>query len=175
MKAAFATAVCGLLAATASAETSGVSPAGFVVTHRLEVKAPPARVFEAIGRIDRWWTDEHTYSGQAANLRLDLAAGGCFCERWPEGSIVHAQVIYVANGKLVRMQGGLGPLQPLAVNGVYTLAVAQVEGRTVLTSTYRVAGTADAALDQWAPKVDEVLGEQARRLVAYVESGRPTP
>jgi uncharacterized protein YndB with AHSA1/START domain len=174
MRAALA-ALGALLAAAASAEPSGVSPSGFVVTHRLEVKAPPARVFEAIGRIERWWTDEHTYSGQAANMRLDLVAGGCFCERWTGGSIMHAQVLYVADGKVVRMQGGLGPLQALAVNGVYTLAVSQVDGRTVLTSTYRVAGTPDAALDQWASKVDDVLGEQARRLVSFVESGRPAP
>jgi len=159
------------LAAGAHAELSGVSPSGFVVTHRKDVAAPPERAFEAIGDVARWWNPDHTYSGNAANLKLDMSAGGCFCERWDGHSIVHAQVIYVSRGKAVRLQGGLGPLQPLAVVGVLTVAVAAVDGRTVMTWTYRVFGPSDAGLQEWAPRVDAVIGEQASRLAAHVNAG----
>jgi uncharacterized protein YndB with AHSA1/START domain len=162
-----------LAGAAAHAELSGVSPTGFVVTHRQDVQAAPERVFEAIGEIGRWWSGEHTYSGNAAHLRLDMQAGGCFCERWDGGSIVHAQVIYVARNKTVRLQGGLGPLQPLPVNGVLTMDVAMVEGRTVLTLAYRVAGPPDAGLQEWAGPVDRVLAEQVGRLVAHAQRTKP--
>jgi hypothetical protein len=161
---------CGIV----GAETSAVSPSGFVVTHRRTVDATPKQVFAAIGRIDRWWDGEHTYSGDAANLSLDLGAGGCFCERWSAGSIEHARVIYVGDDKIVRLQGGLGPLQELAATGVLDLAVKAVDGKTLLALTYRVSGAPDAALDKWAAAVDRVLGEQAARLHSFVETGRPT-
>ncbi len=79
-------------AGTVLAETSAVSPSGFLVTHRHEVHATPQQVYEAIGRIGRWWSDVHTYSGHAANMSLNLTAGGCFCEGWDENSVQHAQV-----------------------------------------------------------------------------------
>jgi hypothetical protein len=43
----------------------------------------------------------------------------------------------------------------------------------VLTVTYRVSGPTDAGLEKWAGGVDRVIGEQAARLVAFVESGKP--
>jgi uncharacterized protein YndB with AHSA1/START domain len=162
-----------LAAPAARAELSGVSPTGFVVTHRKDVAAPPDRVFDAIGDIARWWNPQHTYSGNAANLKLDMAAGGCFCERWDGNSIVHADVIYVSRGKAVRLQGGLGPLQPLAVVGVLTIAVDTVDGRTVMSWTYRVSGPADAELQKWATPVDQVIGEQATRLAALAGGAKP--
>jgi len=127
-------------------------------------------VYAALGRIDRWWNPEHTYSGQAANLSLDLRAGGCFCERWGGGSeIEHARVLFVGKDTVLRLEGGLGPLQDLAVQGVLTIGLKPVEGGAELTWTYRVAGAPDAALDQWAQPVDGVLAEQLRRLVARAE------
>jgi hypothetical protein len=165
----------GLLAcAIAAADTSAVSPTGFLVTHRRAVDATPKQLFAAIGRVDRWWDAEHTYSGDAANMSIDLGAGGCFCERWSGGSIEHARVIYVADDKVVRLQGGLGPLQPLGANGVLDFAIKVVDGRTQLALTYRVSGAPDAALDKWAAAVDRVLGEQATRLQTFAETGRPT-
>jgi hypothetical protein len=164
---------CLAASGAALAESSAVSPSGFLVTHRHEVRANPQQVYEAIGRIGQWWNDVHTYSGHAANMSLDLAAGGCFCEKWDGNSVQHAQVISARHGALVRMQGGLGPLQPLPVNAVLTFAIATVGDKTQLTVTYNVAGNADAGLDKLAGPVDTVIGEATNRLVAYVESGKP--
>ncbi len=73
----------------------------------------------------------------------------------------------------MRLQGALGPLQPLAVNAILTFAISSSGDKTVLTVTYNVAGNADAALDKLAGPVDGVIGEAADRLVAYVESAKP--
>jgi len=157
----------------AHAETSGVSANGFLVTHRLEVKATPQQVFDAVGRIGRWWNAEHSYSGKGANLTLELKAGGCFCERWAEGSVLHAQVVFVdREHHVVRLLGALGPLQERAVQGVLTFASAAADGKTTLTVTYRVVGPGDVGLEKSAAPVDGVIGEAAQRLVSFVESGK---
>lgn len=152
------------------AATSAVSPSSFLITHTAELSAPPAAAYAALGEIGKWWNGAHTYSGNAANLSLDLRAGGCFCEQWGDGSSVeHARVIYAARDKALRLEGGLGPLQELAVAGVMTFALTVVEGKTTLTFTYRVRG-AEAGLDKAAPVVDKVLGEQVTRFAAYVNA-----
>jgi uncharacterized protein YndB with AHSA1/START domain len=157
----------------ALSQPSAVSPAGFLVTQSREVHASPQQVFDATGRIGQWWNDAHTYSGHASNLSLSLVSGGCFCEKWDGNSVQHAQVIQVRPGSLVRMQGGIGPLQPLPVNAVLTFAIATVADKTQLTVTYAVAGNNDAALDKLAGPVDSVIGDATDRLVAYVESKKP--
>ena len=162
-----------LVAGAAFADTSAVSPTGFLVTHRHEVRATPQQVYEAIGRIGRWWNEVHSYSGHASNMRLELVGGGCFCENWDGNSVQHAQVLQARPGSLVRLQGGLGPLQPLPLNAILTFAIVRVGDKTQLTVTYLVAGNTDAGLDKLAGPVDSVIGEATERLVAYAESGKP--
>ncbi len=155
------------------AEVIDVAPTGFTAAFRLDVKAPPARVFEAFGHIERWWNPEHSYSGVASNLSMPLEAGACFCERWDGGSVQHGVVVMVLKDKLVRVDAALGPLQGLAVNGMLTLGVKVVENHSVLEASYRVIGAPQSALDKHAAGVDRVIGEQMRRLVNLVENGRP--
>ena len=156
------------IALPSSAATSGVSPAGYLVTHRVELAAAPAEAWAALGDIGKWWNGDHTYSGNPANLAMELRAGGCFCERWGDGnSIEHARVIYAARDKALRLEGGLGPLQDMAVSGIMNFTLAVVEGKTVLTFTYRVRG-AEANLDKTAAIVDKVLGEQVARYAEYL-------
>ena len=102
-------------AGPAGAETSQVSASGFLVTVRHEVKAPPPRLYAAMGEIDRWWNGSHSYSGQAANLSLARQAGGCFCERWGTNAVEHARVVFALEDRMLRLEGALGPLQALAV------------------------------------------------------------
>jgi len=171
----FSAAVAVLVPGAVQAEVTAQSAAGFTLSQRVEVKAAPEKLFEAIGQVERWWNPEHTYSGDAANLKLELSAGSCFCERWGGNSVAHAQVTNVIRDKLVRMDGALGPLQELAATGIYTLAIGVAEGKTVLRVTYRVVGPADAGLERWPAKVDEVLSTQTARLVSYAETGKATP
>jgi hypothetical protein len=161
-----ATLVVALAAAPVLAVPSSVTPQSFTSTHRAEVNATPAAVYAAIGQIGQWWNGQHTYSGNPENLSLDLRAGGCWCEQWDGGSVQHARVLYAARDKALRLEGGLGPLQDMAVSAVMTYAIAVADGKTVLTLTYRVRG-ADASLDKLAPIVDQVVGEGFARLVAF--------
>jgi uncharacterized protein YndB with AHSA1/START domain len=159
-------------AAAVHAEATDVSPGGFLITHRLQVRAAPADVWALLGQPARWWNGAHSYSGQAANLSLGLAAGECFCERWDGHSVEHGRVVYAVRDTL-RLFAALGPLQPLAVQGVLTFQARPQDGGTTLTVTYRVAGAASAALQNWAAPVDGVIGEQARRLAAVAEGRAP--
>lgn len=162
------------IAASSRAETSQVSATGFVSSFREEVQATPADTWTAITRLPQWWTDSHTWSGKAANMSLDLAAGGCWCERWGAGdSVMHGHVVLVQPGRMIRLNANLGPLQDLAVSGVLTLATAAQDGKTVLRLTYRVSGNEAAGLDRLAPIVDRVMGEQFRRLKRMAEIGKP--
>jgi uncharacterized protein YndB with AHSA1/START domain len=166
-----------LLAATggpARAETSSASPTGFVSSFREEAKATPEAVWSAITQLPRWWHDDHTWSGKASNMVLDLQAGGCWCERWGDGqSVQHGQVVFVQPGRVIRLNASLGPLQELAVNGVLTIVTSAQDGKTVLRLTYRVSGNADAGLDKLAPVVDQVLATQYKRLKMLAETGQP--
>ena len=161
------------MTAPAAAATSEVSPTGFIVSLRYDVNATPHRVWESLGEIGKWWNSSHTWSGNAANLSLPMQASGCYCERWGANSVEHGRVVFAAEDSVLRLQAALGPLQALAVNAVLTFAITQEDGKTVLQVTYRVSGNASAALQDLAGPVDGVIAEQARRLVAYAESGKP--
>ena len=165
--------LAALLWAPAHAATSEVSPAGFLVTIRLESRATPHQFYAALSHVGNWWNKEHTWSGDAANLSLATEASACFCERWAGGSVEHARVVYAAKDSTLRLHGALGPLQALAVRGALTFAFAAKDAKTIVQVTYRVAGNAASGLDDLAAPVDGVIGEQARRLVAYVETGNP--
>jgi uncharacterized protein YndB with AHSA1/START domain len=166
-------ALCVVTAGSARAETSAVSPNGFTVTHRFDTAASPARAYGAIHEVGRWWNSSHTWSGNAQNLTLQQGAGGCFCERWPTGSVKHGEVIFAAQDSMIRLRAALGPLQERAVDGVLTFALKAVDGRTGVTVTYRVVGSPDAGLAELAAPVDRVIGEQAQRLARYLDTGRP--
>jgi len=156
------------------AETSDVSASGFTATHAFAVDGDPQQVWRAFTQPAAWWSSQHTWSGQASNLSVDLQAGGCWCERWADGaSVMHGRVLMVQPGSLLRLQAWLGPLQELPVEGVLTFATARRDGVTRMRVSYRVAGAPSAALDKLASPVDAVLGEQARRLKSYIETGKP--
>jgi uncharacterized protein YndB with AHSA1/START domain len=172
--------VCGglLLAAALPihAEVKSAAADGFVILYARRVDAPPAKVYAALPAIDRWWNPEHSYSGNAANLTLKAEAGGCFCERWEDGAVEHGRVVLAMRNQLLRLQAALGPLQGRAVNGVLTFQLkpdAPSGKATLLTLTYTVNGASASALDQSAPAVDRVLGEQFSRLARYIETGNP--
>jgi uncharacterized protein YndB with AHSA1/START domain len=169
-----------LVAATCSvrAEIKAASSDGFVVVYSQRINAAPATVFAALTAVDRWWSSEHTWSGNAANLSLKAEAGGCFCERWKDGNVEHGRVIMVLRDQMLRLQSALGPLQAGAVNGVLTFQLApdakSLSAATVLTLTYAVNAASGSALDKIAPAVNSVLGEQFGRLVRFIETGQAT-
>jgi uncharacterized protein YndB with AHSA1/START domain len=176
--------LAGVLAAVAVLSLAGGAhatvvealPYGFQVQESVEINAPAAKVWTALGRIGSWWSSEHTWSRSAANLSLDLKPGGCYCEVLPHGGGVrHMSVIYVAPGQTAVLDGTLGPLIYSGVTGHLVWALTEKDGKTTLTQTYYVGGYYKGGLTELAPIVDRVLNEQITRLKSYVETGKPAP
>ncbi|MFD1611566.1 SRPBCC domain-containing protein [Sphingomonas tabacisoli] len=155
-------------AAPAAAEVKSVSPAGFEIANTAVVNATPEQVYAMLGQPAKWWNKAHSYSGSSDNLSLTLRAGGCFCEAIPadHGSVEHGRVINAQPGKALRIAGAFGPLQAEGVSAVLTWALKPVAGGTEVTQTYVVGGYIRVGADKIAPPVDQVLGEQLKRLQA---------
>jgi uncharacterized protein YndB with AHSA1/START domain len=161
-------ALAALLAATpVNAEVVSASPGGFEVRQTVTVAAPPAKAYAAFGHVESWWSDDHSYSGKAANLSLALTPGGCWCEKLPNGGGVrHMQVAFLDPGKHIILTGSLGPLLSLATTGVMDVQFKRVPEGTQVILDYRVAGFFNGGADKIAPGVDVVLAEQVKRFAA---------
>lgn len=154
-----------LVPGAAAAEVVSAGPHGFHIRHTVQLVVPQPDAFAAFGNIGSWWSGEHTYSGDASNLSLQLRPGGCFCERLPGGGgIEHMRVAYVAPGERVVLTGSLGPLLFEATTGVMDVQVERIAGGSRLTMDYKVAGFAEGGAETLAPIVDQVLAAQMKRL-----------
>jgi uncharacterized protein YndB with AHSA1/START domain len=162
-------------AGPATAEVKSVTPNGFEVVSVATIAVPAERVYSALGEVGRWWSPSHTFSRDAANLSIELRAGGCFCERLKDGgSVQHLQVVYAAPSAGLRLRGALGPLQMEGVDGTLAWTLKPAEGGTDVTQSYVVGGYIRSGMEQWAPRVDRVLDEQLQRLKSFVEGNSPT-
>ncbi len=171
-------AIAGSIFATpAMAEVKATSDNGFQVYQVAEVPVPPATVWKRLTTPKDWWNPAHSWSGSTAGFYMDAKAGGCFCELLQEknaagkvvtvGSVEHMRIIFHSPGKVLRLQGGLGPLQGEAVLGTLTVAMEPVnEGAaTKLSFSYTVGGYMRQKVSSMAGAVDSVLGEQFQRLI----------
>lgn len=170
-----------MITAPAAGEVTSVTEAGFVSRNSVEVKATPGQVWETLVAPGRWWSDAHTYSGDAANMSIDARVGGCFCEKLPRGPVAdtpaggveHMHVIYADAGKMLRLSGALGPLQSEAVNGTLTVTIQVSEsGMTRILWEYAVGGYMRYKPADIAPVVDKVMAEQLGRLAANADAGQ---
>jgi len=167
-----------LLAPTwAKAAVADASANGFTVKLTLIVQASPDDVYRKFVRnVGDWWDSSHTFSGDSHNLTIDDKAAGCFCEKLPDGGGVrHMEVAYAAPGKQLVLQGGLGPLQSLAVTGSMTIKFSPADGGTKLEMAYSVVGYLPAGMNALAAPVDGVLTGLFTRLKNFAEHGNPAP
>jgi hypothetical protein len=175
-------------AVPAAAEVTGSSPAGFVSRHEVVVSASPKEVWLALISPATWWTSDHTWSGDAANLTLTPQAGGCFCEKIPEvdepgrftleGSVEHMRVVQAYPERALRMVGALGPLQSEPVTGVLTIVISQIPEGTRIVWEYNVGGSMRYEVPVIARAVDAVNGIQLAALakpLGVVEMPEPPP
>ncbi len=167
-------------------EVVSQSPAGFAIKLSADAAAPRDEVWKALIAPNRWWNGEHTYSGKADNLYIDAQATGCFCEKLPKpadapegqrmGSVEHMHVVYADPQRgVLRMVGGLGPLQGEAVDGVLTITLKPVDGGTRIEWTYVVGGYWQVDPEGLAPIVDRVLAEQLGRLAGLFPPAAAEP
>lgn len=168
------TAVLALSAGAARAEVSARSDTGFTTRNVVEVAASTEKTFAALGQVGRWWNPEHTYSGQAENLSLELKPGACFCETLPKGGgVKHGEVVMVMPDSILRLEAALGPLQAEGVSGALTFELKAKGPATQVVQIFKVGGGDPALSKTYAAIVDEVMAEQLARLERFVENGRP--
>lgn len=139
------------------------------------MNAKPDEVYNRlVSDVASWWDPVHTFSGDSTRLSIDDNPGGCFCETPGEGGgVSHLTIVYSAPGKMLRMSGGLGPLQALGVIGSLTVNLEEGGEGTMLEVSYRVGGYLKEGLDSWAQPVDGVLRGQFERLKRFIETGSP--
>ena len=169
-----------IFAATASpafADVKAASETGFNVIHIATVQATPDEIWKRVLTPKDYWNKAHSWSGSSAGFYIDAQANGCFCELFQEtdangkvktvGSVEHMRVIFAQPGKVLRMQGALGPLQSEAVIGTLTVAMepAKQDGGTRVSFSYVVGGYMRYKVADIAPAVDKVLGEQFKNML----------
>jgi uncharacterized protein YndB with AHSA1/START domain len=147
---------------------------GFRIIHIVETDASPAAVWRTLVDPAKFWNPTHSFSGDAGNLSLVAAPGGCFCETADNLGVEHARVIYIEPGVRLRLRGSLGPLQQDAVTGILTFVLREREtGGTTISIEYSVSGNFRGALPRLAAAVDGVISEQGNRLGAAALGGAP--
>ena len=165
--------LCGFLAGQTAAQ---VPSNGFSLKHEVVINAPTSEVYRSmVQQIGEWWNPQHTYSGDSKNLSIDARPGGCFCETLPTGGVEHMRVVYFVPGEMLRLSGGLGPLQASGVAGSLSWKLTSSDSKaTIVEVTYVVGGFMEGGFERVAPAVSKVIGEQLRRLKLFVETGRPS-
>jgi len=156
------------------AEVTNTAENGFTIKHQAVVNASTEDIWKAMIAPSRYWNPDHSWTGDADNFYLVAQAGGCFCElirttgedniKSSDGSVQHMRVIYA---------GGLGPLQGEAVTGTLTLQMQAQDGKTAVRFTYKVGGYMEFPVEEIAPAVDGVIGEQLNRLSALFDTEVP--
>lgn len=160
-----------LISSGARAELLYLADAGFAIENKVQIAQSADAVWDAlVNDIDRWWPKDHSW--WAGTFTIDAQAGGCFCERSGERSVQHMSIAMVDPGSLLRMIGGLGPLQGLGLTGALDWIIVPNENDpqlTEVTLTYRVNGYMQGGFGQLAPVVDQVQGLQLGGLKSYLD------
>ncbi len=151
------------------AEVKDASASGFTIENSAVVPVDPSTAWQAlVGNVDSWWPKDHTWWGRTSKLTIDARAGGCFCEVAGDRQAQHMQVVFVDPPKLLRMRGGLGPLQGMGLSGVLEWRMTAVEGGTRIALWYRAGGYAPDDLGKLAAGVDAVQALQLGGLAKYL-------
>jgi len=164
-----------LIATPASAAVLNADDHGFEIQQSVNLVVPQPEAYAAFARIGLWWNSEHSYSGDARRMTLQLRSGGCFCESLDNGGgIEHMRVTFVQPGERVVLTGSLGPLLYEATTGVMDVKVERIAGGSRVTMNYRAAGFAKGGAAAMAPLVDQVLGDQLKRYRVYAAAAPKT-
>jgi hypothetical protein len=162
------------LVPAASAEVKSAAHNGFTTVNEVLVEVSPAAAWVAALEVGKWWSPDHTISGDARRMSIEAVTQGCFCEMLGEqAGVVHMVVTSVMPVTSLRLTGGLGPLGLMGVDGNMTWDFEPAGDGTRIRFTYAVGGYMDGGLEQMAGPVDYVLGEALQRLAAYLETGDP--
>ena len=170
LKALIAIVVLAVAATPASAEVVERTPDSFTLRFSVGLETTPGDVALALESIARWWDSNHTYSGDAANMTLSLAPGGCFCEALPGGDVfVHGRVKALDDEHLW-LEAPLGPLRDRTTKADLIFSWPEANRGTAVTMTFTVEG---AGMGAFADAVDGVMDTQFDRLTHFIAYGEP--
>ena len=142
----------------------------YVLRHEGTTALSPAALWDRLVSPESWWHPDHTYSGDAGNLELELRAGGLWSENWDGGSVAHGQVLAVIPGQSLRLEAPFGTLQGVGAYTIWTITLEAVEGGTLVVFDESSIGPATADMAELAKAVDYVKTEAMRRLTASDEN-----
>jgi hypothetical protein len=166
-----ATTALALASPAARAEVKDMAANGFTIENSQWVPAPPEAAWQAfVHEVGQWWPADHTWWGDASRLSISEKAGGCFCEIDGTRQAWHMSVSFVEPGKLMRMTGGLGPLQGMGISGALEWRFAAENDGTRITLWYRAGGYTPDDLSKFAPVVDRVQALQLGGLAEYLRT-----
>lgn len=158
-----------LFATAAHADVIEAGPDHFVLRQEATSRLSPSELWSRLTNPASWWHPDHTYSGSAANLSLDVQAGGLWKEEWEGGSVTHGEVIFVNPGVQIRLDAPFGPLQAIGAKTIWTITIsAEGDGSKVVFDEIS-HGVSSSKLDELAPAVDFVKTEAIRRLTTVEE------
>lgn len=167
LKAFIAAAALALGAAPAQAEIVSRSADGFTLRFHAPAKMDPADFTASVAALPRWWDDDHTFSGSAANLSLALEPGGCWCETLADGATFeHARVRSVSQN-LILLDAPLGPLSGKAARAELTIRWSAGERGLTPMWSFEVEGPGTGALTDG---VHAVMDAGFKRWVAWLET-----
>ncbi|MCB1588352.1 MAG: SRPBCC domain-containing protein, partial [Xanthomonadales bacterium] len=82
----------------------------------------------------------------------------------------HMRVIFVDPGKLLRLEGGVGPLQGMGLSGVMDWRLAATDdGGSTITLWYRAGGYTPEPLGDFVAIVDQVQAQQLGALASHLD------
>lgn len=166
----------GGLHAPACAEVKDQAPNGFTLENSQWVPVDPGTAWKAfVHDVGQWWPADHSWWGDASKLSISEKAGGCFCEINGAQQAWHMTVTFVDPGKLMRMTGGLGPLQGMGLDGALEWRFVEEKGGTRITLWYRAGGYTPDDLTKFVAVVDKVQGLQLGGLADYLRKQKPNP
>ncbi|GGD75606.1 polyketide cyclase/dehydrase [Lacimicrobium alkaliphilum] len=164
-----------VISLSAHAEVKGIGEYGFIIENRVQVATSPEVSWSAlVNDVGKWWPGDHSWFGKAENFSIAASAGGCFCEISGENQVQHMQVEVVQPPGLLRMTGGLGPLQSMGLYGALDWKLSGTDTGTEIVLTYKVHGFNPEGFKELAPIVDHVQGLQLGGLKDYLSADGPT-
>ncbi len=155
------------LTAPADAKVTDQSSSGFTVVLEGDISMTPDYAWRRFVDLGSWWSDGHSFSGDARNMTITPQPGGCWCEKLPNGGFVeHMQVAYADPGKGLILRGAMGPLLFMGAIGALTAKFEHKDEGTHVTLTFTVGGYDPAGWKELPALVDKVLAEQLGHFVA---------
>lgn len=129
-----------------------------------ETTLSPEQVWKKLINPQKWWHSDHKYSGDSANLTLELKAGRFWREKWEGGSVLHGTVLNIQPNKLLRLSAPFEPLQEMAVETLWTIVLTPAKTGTTIKFDFIASGSASSGLDKLAAAVNYVKGEALKNL-----------